>query len=166
MMVSRALLITLLVSGPSLAFAQGTTAPSVDGIWKIEANVVTGANAATVSPQASLVIFARGYYSLMSVYGTQPRQATARPKDLNHLTDAEKIARYEEWNPVTAQAGTYDIEGTTMTRRPLVAKNAALMTNPSIVQEFKLEGDTLWLISKSGPGQPASEARLKLTRVR
>ena len=53
-----------------------------------------------------------------------------------------------------------------MTRRPLVAKNVAVMTtNPPIVQEFKLEGKTLWLVTKSAAGQPVSETRTKLTRV-
>ena len=167
-MFSRALLATLLVCVPTLAFAQGgATAPSVEGVWKIAEVVTTGANAATnASPQPSLIIFARGHYSYLSVNGTQPRPTFSPAKDPNTLTDAEKIARYEQWNPFTAQAGTYEVKGTALSRRPLVAKNVAAMTTaPPIVQEFKLEGSTLWLITKSAAGQPASETRTKLTRV-
>ena len=167
-MLNRALLVTLLVSVPTLGLAQGgATGPSVDGVWKVAEIVTTGADAATnASPQPSLIIFARGHYSYLSVDGTAPRPTFADPKDPDKLTDAEKIARYEQWRSFTAQAGTYQIKGTTMTRRPLVAKNLAVMTtNPPIVQEFKLEGNTFWLIRKSAAGQPASETRTKLTRV-
>ena len=53
-----------------------------------------------------------------------------------------------------------------MTRRPIVAKNVAVMTtNPPIVQDFTLDGDTLVLVTKSAAGQPASETRPTLTRV-
>ena len=69
------------------------------------------------------------------------------------------------WQPFAANSGTYEIKGTTLTRRALVAKNVAVMTNPPAVGEFKLQGNTLVLTNKSVAGQPASETRLTLTRV-
>ena len=42
-----------------------------------------------------------------------------------------------------------------------MAKNDDVMSGPPNVAEFKLEGDTLWLIFKS----TASETRTKLIRV-
>lgn len=168
-MSHRALVVAVLLSVPTLAFGQGrAAAPSVEGVWKIAEVVTTGANAATNgSPQPSLIIFARGHYSYVSVNGATQRPTVAAAKDPNKLTDAEKIARYEQWNPFSANAGTYDVKGTTITRRPLVAKNPAVMTtNPPIAQEFTLDGNTLWLISKSAAGEPASETRTKLVHVR
>lgn len=166
-MLRRSLVVSLFVSVPILGFAQARPAPSLEGVWKVAEIVTTGANASTNSnPQPSLVIFTKGYYTYLSVNGTQPRPTVAPAKDPNHLTDAEKIARYEQWNPYTAQGGTYEFKGTTITRRPFVAKNPALMTtNPPIVQEYKLEGNTLWLITKSATGQPARETRTKLMRI-
>jgi hypothetical protein len=168
-MLRRALAIALFVATPTLGFAQAPSgvAPSIEGVWKIAEIVTTGANAATISsPQPSLIIFTRGYYSYLRVDGTKPRPKFDPPKDPNKLTDAEKNARYEQWDPFTAQAGTYHVKGATLTRRPLVAKNVSVMTtNPPIVQEFSLEGNTLWLISKSAAGQPFSETRWKLTKV-
>ena len=168
-MSHRAFVVAVLLSVSTVGFGQGkAAAPSVEGVWKIAEVVTTGANAATnASPQPSLIIFAQGHYSYVSVNGTTPRPTVADAKDPNNLTDAEKIARYEQWNLFSANAGTYDVKGTTITRRPLVAKNPAVMTtSPPIVQEFKLDGDTLWLISKSAAGRPASETRTKLVRVR
>jgi len=119
------------------------------------------------SPQSSLLIFARGHYSWLSVNGTTPRTQPAAAKDPANLTDAEKGARYAEWAPFTANSGTFETKGNTLTRRPLVAKTVGVMNakNPQ-VHEFKVEGNTLSLVQKSAAGQPTSETRTKLTRVR
>ena len=147
--------------------AKPSATASIQGVWKITELVRTGANAANVSaPQPSLYIFPTRHYSIMSVNGTQTRSMVADLKNPDKPTDAEKLARYEMWNPVTANSGTYEITGTTLTRRPLVAKSVAVMTTaPPAVGEFTIQGNTLVLTSKSAAGQPASETRLTLTRV-
>ena len=152
-------------------FANGQSrpnAPSIEGVWKVAEVVTTGANAVTVNnPQPGLVIFSRGYYSYVSINGTQARPKFDASKNPQKLTDAEKIARYEQWNPLTANSGTYELKGTTVTRRPIVAKNMTVMTtDPPIVQEVKFEDNALWLTQKSAAGQPASETRTKLTRLK
>jgi hypothetical protein len=151
----------------SAAFAQ--TKSPIEGVWKIAEVVVPSRNPAekgtTISdPQPSLYIFTRGYYSQLLVQG-EPRTAVAPAKDPQNLTDAEKIARYEEWRRFVANSGTYEIKGSTLTRRAIVAKSVNVMTNQTPnVQEFKLEGaNTLWLIPTGD--QAATQARVKLTRV-
>ncbi len=141
---------------------------SLEGVWKTTGVVTTGANAGTIArPQASVMIFSKGHYSNVNVGGDEPRMASAVAKDPNKLTDAEKLARYEDWNRLTANAGVYDVKGTTLTMRPSVAKNVAVMTTDGpIVQEFRLNGNSLVLISKSAAGQPASERRTTLARVK
>ena len=166
-MTSRAALLTLLVLFPVVASAQANATSPIDGVWKISEVVTTGANAGTVTnPQSSLLIFARGHYSWVSVNGTTPRIQSPAAKDPAKLSDAEKAARYAEWASFTANSGTFETKGNTLTRRLLVAKNVGAMNAKSpTVQEFKLEGKTLWLVQKSAAGQPASETRTKLTRV-
>jgi len=166
-MTSRAVLLTLCVLIPAVAFSQKNDASAIDGVWKIAEIVRTGANAATnANPQQSLIIFARGHYSWINLNGTTSRTQSPAAKDLARLTDAEKLARYEEWSPLTAQAGTFETNGSTLSRRALVAKNIGAMTakNPN-VQDFKIEGNTLWLTARSAAGQPVSETRTKFTRV-
>ena len=167
-MFKRLLATMLVLSVPILAAAQAKPG-ALDGVWRVAEVTTTGANAATnTSPQPSLVIFANGYYSYLSVNGTQARPTVPPPKDPANWTDAEKLARYEQWNPFTAQSGTYEAKGTTLTRKAIVAKNVNVMTAAAPnVQEFKLEGNsTLWLITKSAAGQPVSETRTKLVRVK
>src|SRR5215213_5304516 len=125
-MTSRSAFLALFLLVPIAAFAQ-TAASPIDGVWKVTEVVTTGANAATVTnAQPGIVIFTRGYYSWVAVNGTAARTQSPTPKDPAKLTDAEKVARYTEWNPFTANSGTYETKGSTLTRNLQVAKNVGV----------------------------------------
>lgn len=162
-----AAVVGIVAAATDVGFSQAKPSASIQGAWKVAEIVTTGANAVTnTNPQPSLYIFTNRHYSITSVNGAQVRPKAEAAKTPSALTTAEKLARYEEWNAFTANAGTYEIKGTTLTRHPLVAKNvAAMTTNPPTVAEFTLEGNTLTLTTKSAAGQPVSETRQKLTRV-
>ena len=157
-------LVVLLVAGASMiGRSQG---PSLEGAWRVTEVVVTGANASTnKTPQPGLYIFTKKHYSVVAVGGTSPRKEFGAAKDPANLTDAEKMARYEAWNQFTANAGTYEVKGNTLTTRPTVAKNPSVMGGEGQTREFKMDGKTLTLIQKPAAGQPASETRTVLTRV-
>jgi hypothetical protein len=160
-------MVSLLV--PALASAQTNAQESpLIGVWSITSVVTTGADAVNIAKaQPSMVIFTRGgHYSYVAVQSPAPRPAFAPAKNPDKLTDAEKIARFEQWSPFAANGGTYQVSGTTLTRRPTVAKNVTVMTtDPPNVSQFKVDGKTLTLVNKSAAGQPASETRTTLTRV-
>ena len=163
-----ALLIALCVLFATDSLAQQKT--PVEGAWKIAERIVPGTNprakgvATTYKNLPSLIIFTRGYYSQVYMSEDESRAALPRPKDAQNLTDAEKIARYESWRPVFANAGTYEIKGSTLTIRAIVSKAANQMRGESHSVEFKLEGpNTLWLIPTEE--ESAIEPRIKLTRV-
>ena len=101
----------------------------------------------------------------MSVTGNQPRTAAAAAKDPSNLTDAEKIARYEQWAQFIANAGTYELKGSTLTMHAMVAKNPDVMGPESpITWEIKMEGaNTLWLIPPAE--RAATSRRVKFTRL-
>jgi len=153
----------LLLAATAAAQSQTPAAPSIEGVWKIAESVTTGANAQTISaPQPSLIIFSAGHYAYLAITGANPR---TKAETVAQPTDAQKLAKFAEWDALTANAGTYSVKGTTLTRRPTVAKNESVMASPPLVDEIKLEGKTLWLTSKAAAGQPASETRRKLVRV-
>jgi hypothetical protein len=149
-------------SSAALAAANGP----LEGVWKITKVVTTGADAATTSsPQPSVIIFHQGYYAYVSA-GNEPRTAAPPAKNPDKLTDADKLAKFAEWEHVTAQGGTFEIKGTTLIRHPSVAKNVSVMTTDGpISQQFKRSGNSLLLISKSAAG-PSSETTTTLTRVK
>jgi hypothetical protein len=164
MRLKTSVIAAMLVVG-AWALATAQSAPSLQGAWRVTEIVVTGANASTnSSPQPGLYVFTRQHYSIVTVNGTTARKAAAAPRDPAKLTDAEKIAQYELWNPFTANSGTYQVKGNTLTTTPLVAKNPGVMGTPA-TREFTIDGKTLTLIQKSAAGQPASETRTKLTRL-
>jgi hypothetical protein len=155
-----------LLAAPQAALAAGKAA-SIDGVWKITDVKITGANPMTnSSPGPNLYIFSHGHYAHVADTSPTPRTAAPSAKDPANPTDAEKLAKYQEWGPVAAQGGTYKIKGATLTRVATVAKNVgAIGPAAQTDSEFKLTGHTLVLISKSPPGQPAREQTLTLTRV-
>ncbi|MDP9203695.1 MAG: lipocalin-like domain-containing protein [Gemmatimonadota bacterium] len=133
--------------------------------------VVTGADASNnASPQPSLFIFTRHHYSQMWIRGTQPRALFKAEEP----TDEEKIPAFDSF---VANTGTYEVMGTTLTIRPIVARYPNFMAGGFDKYQFRIKGNTLWLTEKSTAqtsrigsqivpsSAPVSETRLKLVRV-
>jgi hypothetical protein len=173
--MSRALPLTLAVAAvaaaalacPAQAASASATAKTFEGVWKVTKVVITGPNARTDSnPQPSLAMFARGYYSILRDNSRGPRKTTLRAKSPGKPTDAEKIAKYEEWAPYSASAGTYEVKGDTLITHNVVAKQASGMTATELAT-FKFVGDTFVLRPPPGPDAPPGETvERTYTRVR
>jgi hypothetical protein len=164
----RTIVLGMLVAAISVtAHAQTKGKSPIEGVWKVaEVQVIGGQNPRTISsPQPGLYIFTNGHYSIMTITGDKPRTAIPQGTAGTPATDADKIALYDHWAPFTANSGTYTIKGTTLTTKPLVAKNEGVMQGPGQTREFKIEGNTLWLIAQPAAGQKGAETRTKLTRV-
>lgn len=157
----------ILAFAPQAVLAAGK-APSIEGVWRVTKVTATGANPMTIeSPQPSLYIFARGHYSNVTDTSRTPRTGAPAFKDPAHPSDAEKLAKYDEWAPIAAQAGSYEVKGSTLVRHPIVAKNVgALAPGGTTDVEIKVTGNTLVMIAKSPAGAPAREQRVTLTRVK
>jgi hypothetical protein len=161
-----ALILLASATGAAAAGAKAA-APSIEGVWKVTNVVITGANPLTVAhPQENLQIYARGHYATVGVTGDKSRTATPPAKDPAKPTDAEKLARYDEWAPVQANAGTYEVKGGKLIRTAVVAKNVVAVTSGPSEADMKLTGDTLVLTSHAAAGQPARDQTLTLTRVK
>lgn len=145
------------------------TKPSIQGVWRIAEATTTGPNAGTnKNPQPSLFIFTAKHYSLMRINSEKPRAVTTFRGQTDKISDAEMIATYREWAPVSANSGTYDIAGSTLTLRPLVAKSTAVMAPKNqIIYSIKVDRDTLTLISATAANgeKAANPSTLRLTRV-
>lgn len=139
----------------------------IEGVWKVSRVVFTGANPRTwESPQPTIWIFSRGYYSAVEDTSQAGRTAAPAAKEPGNPTDAEKLARYAEWAQFSAAAGTYEIRGSTLIQHPIVAKSLSRLAPTDQPSDLKLFGDTALLVIKSGPGQPVQEETVTLTRLR
>jgi len=165
-----ALSIGFCVLSASAAFAQTKT--SVEGVWKIAEVVLPATNPeakgtpiTVTNPQPGLIIFTKGYFGGMAVTGPTPRATVAPAKDPQNLTDAEKIARYEQCRNFIANSGNYEIKGSTLIMHPIVSKEVAGMaTGIQITWEFKLEDvNTLRLIPTGD--QSATVPKIRLIRL-
>lgn len=164
--VSMLLVIVITAGSPAV---QDQKKNQLEGVWKVAEVVLPAPNPAdkgttVTTPQPGLLIFTKGYYSGMAVTAGQPRPAAEAPKDPQNLTDAEKIARYDQWRQFIANAGTYEVKGSTLLMHAIVAKNPNVMTSTTpLTWELKIEGtNTFWLIP---PSDRPTDARVKFTRV-
>ncbi len=148
---TAALVIMLIVQS---AAAQGKW----EGVWKPTEVTLTGPNARTITTvQPGLVIVTKNHYSIVAISGEKPR-----PDLPQKATDAQKVAT---WTPFAANAGTYEVKGTTVTQRPIVAKDP-FPSGFFITSEFKIEGNTLTITPKATQNGPiANPYTMKLVRV-
>lgn len=121
------------------------------GSWRV-VEVSGGAEGSNAHPQPGLFMFTGKHYSIMRVTGVKPRPKFASN---NVATGPEKIASYDG---LFAQSGTYEVSGSTVITRPIVAKAEFPMTGSPAKAQIKMEGDTLWWTFAGGQ-------TVKLTRV-
>jgi hypothetical protein len=130
------------------------SAQSIEGVWKISEVVIGGGpdqGRHTADVQPSLIIYTNSHYSTMIVRTWEPR-----PMLSNNPTNEE---RGRVFSPFTANSGTYVVRGKTITKTPLVAKNPAVMTDFTIINEIEWDGDTFWLISDARDGNWQNRTR-------
>ena len=147
----------------------GQSKPSIQGVWRVAERTTTGPEGATnKNPQPGQWIFTAKHYSIVTDNSPKPRPIVESLSPTAKLTDAQMVERYRDWAPVTAQSGTYEISGTTLSLRPIAAKGSAVMTSKAgLSYQFKLDGNTLVLTSITGPtgNKTANPTTIRLSRV-
>ena len=134
----------LALSGTSL-FAQSK--PSIQGVWRRVEVTVTNPSPVPGSltkgthtnVQPGLLIFTGKHYSVQVDGAAKPRPPIKVPAKATH----EEMQA--AWAPYTANSGTYELSGSTLVMRPMVAKNPAAQGNAVNRATIKLEGDNLWM---------------------
>ncbi len=148
-----------------LLFASGgfaQTKTPVEGVWKLTEWIESGKT--NTNPQPGLIIFTRGHYSVAILMA--PRTDSIPSEMGRQVTDAEKIGLFEQWKWFVGISGSYEVKGSTVVMRPIVAKTTWDMNRQTPQEpEFKLEGsNTLWLIP-TVKGATDVGLRMKLTRL-
>jgi hypothetical protein len=141
-------------------------APSLEGAWRVAASSVTTPDTSftNTNPQPSLYIFLERHYSVMFVPGNEPRALFSGDQlvlGAEEPTDAEKIAAFDSF---IANSGTYEVTGSTLTTRPIVAKTPNFMAGESLTFTYEFEGESLRLTLRP-PWAPDIEIVTMLTRL-
>ncbi len=150
--------LAVVIFTPLTAQAQSS---ALQGAWTItEVSVTTPDRSWTeANPQPGLYIFLEPHYSTLIVRGSEPRELFS-----DDPTDAEFLAAFG--NAFIANSGTYEVSGTTLTVRPLVAKRPNSMSNNSYTYTYRVEGDTLRLTLSAAWAPEGGEIRYTLARRR
>jgi len=136
------------------------------GAWRItEFSLASPDTSFTISdPQPSLMIFLTSHYSQMYVPGDEPRELFSGDEPVlgaQEPTDAEVLTAFGSF---IANSGTYEVSGSTIVTRPIVAKTPNFMAGESLSYTYRVDGDTLWL-TLNLPWDPNSENNFTLTRL-
>jgi hypothetical protein len=170
--VTRKLFVVVAVLAFTGLSALGQSKPSIQGVWRAVEVTVTNPNPAAgllgkgthTSVQPSLLIFTNKHYSTTADQAAKPRPTT-QFKVLTKPTAEEMQA---QWGPFAANAGTYELSGNALTRRPMVAKNPLVQGSKGVTRStIKMDQNTLWITTaeNAGTGKIQYPSTIKYTRV-
>lgn len=95
----------------------------------------------------------------MYVRGNEPRPLMADDANWSTLTEEQMRSIFM---PFIANSGTYELDGSKLIIRPIVALDPSFMIGGSATHEYKIDGDTLWLTRMFGSG---AKLHYKLIRL-
>ena len=156
-------LIVVAACGQSPPADPPATASPLEGVWSMTASD-PGDGSPLIDPsQAGLYIFAEGYYSGVYAPGPDPRVPS---ETMFQPTPDEMLVQYET---IIVNTGTYEISGSTVTFRPIIAKSPGFVGGQATA-EFQVEGETLTLtfqtiVATDGTSAPDVEGSLTFRRV-
>jgi len=124
----------------------------LNGVWSIAE--VSGHNAEgdwEWNPvQPSLYIFMDGYYSMAQVNGSEPRPLMPDGTTWDNMTE-DQLRSVCSTAVFSANSGTYEVSGSSLTTRPMVAKWPNFMEGGSASYTYSMETDMLTLV-REGDG--------------
>jgi hypothetical protein len=143
--------------------------PSIQDVWRAAEVTVTNPNpggfpkGTHTNVQPGLFIFTAKHYSIVTDTAAKPRPTV--PFKVPEKPTAEELQA--AWGPLQANSGTYEVTGTTLTLRPIVAKAPAFQSGGHARYTIKLDGNNLWLMAVEVSTIPtlANAPTLKYTRV-
>ncbi len=151
--MAKRMLMLIFLAGFATPMA-GQSTPSIQGVWRVVERTIPASADGRQDPfgafsggtqtslQPELTIFTATHYSRTTDTAAQPRPTTGY-KIPGKPTLEELQA---EWGPFVANAGTYEVSGTTLTLRAIVAKNPRAQAEKNFTRlAIKLEGNNLWL---------------------
>ncbi len=128
-----------------------TSANPLEGVWSVTAIEPEDGSAVIDPAQPGLYIFARDHYSAVWTPGAALRTPSAAPFA---PTPEEMVAQHES---IIVNAGTYEISGSTVTFRPMIAKSPDFVGGQSGAS-FQIEGDVLTLRTRNVTGASGTSA--------
>ncbi len=94
--------------------------------------------------QPSLYLFHDGYYSIMLVRGNEPRPLMPEGTTWDSMTE-EQLRSVCSGAVFTAHSGTYEVSGSSLTTKPMIAKWPNFMEGASATYTYRVDGEWLYI---------------------
>jgi hypothetical protein len=146
----RSLTIVLALSALLSSIGPKAQSHRLNGAWRVVAVTMADGRIDT-SPQPGLYVFTERHYSMQRVNAVRAR-LPEKP------SDGELLAAF---GPYTANSGTYELKGTSLTTRAIVAKNPNAMGGQNGTAEVRFEGNTVVHVTSPNPGGGTTVTRLE-----
>lgn len=170
-MTNRLLVVVVGILALGLS-ALGQSTPSIQGVWRPVEVTITNDNpnrnpnalgkGTHTNLQPGLVIFAGKHFSQVLDTAAKPRPTT--PFKVQQKPTPEEMQTH--WGPFAANAGTYELAGTTLTSRVIVGKNPVGQGKAFLRATIKLDGQNLWITGlEDTDGKIANPTTIKYVRV-
>jgi len=132
----------MIISLVIVSCAQEEEKSPIEGVWQISEYTFNSPDTSwtSKSPQPSLWVFGKEYYSMMYVYSIEPRPLFPDDYTRNTLTDEQIRSSFMTF---IANSGKFELDGSKFIVYPIVALEPNYMTNSSTEYEYKIEGDTM-----------------------
>lgn len=118
---------------------QKKDAENILGVWQVrEVARQDVARSHVEYPLPSVFIFTDHHYSMMWLPSIESQKSFA---ERWNPTDQEKIERF---NSLIVNAGSYEVEGSTLTAHPVVARIPDFVGG-KLICEYRIENETMWL---------------------
>ena len=168
--MAKKLFVVVAVLACTAVSVLGQSKPSIQGVWRpVEVTITnptpppgTFGKGTHANIQPGLLIFTAKHYSTINDTAAQPRPMAVK---VAGKPTAEEMQA--QWGPFAANAGTYELAGTTLTRHAMVAKNPAAQGGKTFSKAtIKLEGNNLWITTtETQAGKVENSAAVKYVRV-
>ena len=168
-MANRLLVVVVGILALGLS-ALGQSKPSIQGVWRPVEVTITNPNpppaglgkGTHTNLQPGLLIVTGKHFS--AIYDTAGKPRPTTPFKVPVKPTPEEMQT--SWGPFTANAGTYELSGTTLTTRPIVAKNPVFQGKGVNRSTIKLDGQNLWITGlENADGKIANPSTIKFVRV-
>lgn len=134
-------ILMLAVSTMAIPTAQAQGQNSLVGAWELTEGTAPDGS---TGESSGMLVFSGGHYSWLQIFGSDRPSYSSQ----DEANDAQKLAAFESFG---ANAGSYTVSGSTLTREPAVAKNPYVYApGNTIVATFAIEGRTLTITGANG----------------
>jgi hypothetical protein len=169
--MAKTFLVVVAVLGFSWMSVLAQSKSSIQGVWRpIEVTVTNPNPGPAALPKGTHTAIQPGLLIFTGKHYSQILDTAAKPRPIEPFKTPGKATLEElqtRWGPFQANSGSYEVSGSTLTLRQMVAKNPAIQGGKNFTRyTIQLDGNNLWTTPvENASGKVENPATVKYVRV-